>query len=79
MADIKEYLKSITALKSQMIPFTVKRLQEYASASKIRADLMSNNINNNFNLNSLNIYGNIPSRINANRSPYKRLFNLFYS
>lgn len=41
----KEYLKSITSLNSQMIPVTVKRLQEYVSASKIRTELMNNNIN----------------------------------
>ncbi len=38
----KEYLKSIITLESKLIPSTVKRVQEYASASKIRADLMNN-------------------------------------
>lgn len=38
----KEYLKSITTLESSIIPITVKRVQEYASASKIRSDLMNN-------------------------------------
>ncbi len=41
----KEYLKSITSLNSDIIPITVKRLAEYASASQIRADLMNGTIN----------------------------------
>ena len=41
----KEYLKSIIALNSNLIPITVKRVQEYASASKIRTDLMNNTTN----------------------------------
>lgn len=41
----KEYLKSTATLESKMIPVTVKRIQEYASASKIRTDLMNNTTN----------------------------------
>lgn len=40
----KEYLKSIDILESKIVPVTVKRQQNYASASKIRAELQQNNI-----------------------------------
>lgn len=41
----KEYLKSLVALDSKIIPSTVKRVQEYSSASKIRTDLMNGTAN----------------------------------
>lgn len=40
----KEYLKSLDILESKIIPVTVKRQQNYASASKIRAELQQNNV-----------------------------------
>lgn len=52
----KEYLKSLLVLDSKIIPSTVKRVQEYSSASKIRADLMNNILNGemyNFNTSPL--------------------------
>lgn len=40
----KEYLKSLDILESKIVPTTVKRQQNYASASKIRAELQQNNV-----------------------------------
>lgn len=40
----KEYLKSLDILESKIIPVTVKRQHNYASASKIRAELQQNNV-----------------------------------
>lgn len=40
----KEYLKSLDILESKIVPATVKRQQNYASASKIRAELQQNNV-----------------------------------
>ena len=40
----KEYLKSLDILESKIIPVTVKRQQNYASASKIRAEIQQNNV-----------------------------------
>ena len=42
----KEYIKSINELNSKIIPITVKRIQQYYSASKIREDLTNKLINN---------------------------------
>jgi len=41
----KEYLKSLDIIDSDIIPVTVKRQQNFASASEIRADLLKKNIN----------------------------------
>ncbi len=41
----KEYLKALDILESDIVPATVKRDQNLASASKIRAELQENNIN----------------------------------